>query len=69
MVKLLEKVIELANSRHIDVEEKFSNAANLIAYTVISFVGVLFFGPMGLAVGILFVGLTAYVISHWAKSN
>lgn len=68
MDKLLEKAIELANSRHIHVVAR-EYGAGAVACTAVSFVGGLFGGPMGLAVGGLLGGLAAYGISYWANRN
>lgn len=68
MDRFLEKVIELTNSSHIHVVAR-RYGVSAAACTGISFVGGLFGGPLGLAVGGLLGGLTAYGISHWTNRN
>lgn len=68
MDKLFEKVIELANARHIHVVVR-EYGAGAVACTALSFAGGLLGGPVGLAVGGFLGGLAAYGISSWANRN
>lgn len=68
MDKLFEKVIELANIRHIHVVAQ-EYGAGAVACTALSFAGGLLGGPVGLAVGGFLGGLTAYGMSRWANRN
>lgn len=66
--KLFEKVIELAASRNIRVVTG-KYGAGVVACTALAFVGGLFGGPVGLAVGGFLGGLAAYGISSSENRN